>query len=39
MLVSGDSKLMTRDEIDELYNFDLQTEMDQMTEIEIKGKN
>jgi len=38
MLVSGDSKLMTRDEIDELYNFDLQTEMDQMTEIEIKGK-
>ena len=36
MLVSGDSKLMTRDEIDELYNFDLQTEMDQMKRQSIK---
>ena len=27
-LMSGDSKLMTREEIDELYNFDLGTEMD-----------
>jgi len=26
-LMSGDSKLMTREEIDELYNFDLGTEM------------
>ena len=37
-LMSGDSKLMTREEIDELYNFDLGTDMDQMTEIEIKAK-
>jgi hypothetical protein len=29
-LMSGDSKLMTREEIDELYNFDLGTEMDKM---------
>ena len=27
-LMSGDSKLMTREEIDELYNFDLGTEME-----------
>jgi len=32
-LMSGDSKLMTREEIDELYNFDLGTEMDKMKKI------
>ena len=34
-LMSGDSKLMTREEIDELYNFDLGTEMDEMKKIKI----
>ena len=34
-LMSGDSKLMTREEIDELYNFDLGTEMDKMKKIKI----
>jgi len=34
-LMSGDSKLMTREEIDELYNFDLGTEMGKMKKIKI----
>ena len=34
-LMSGDSKLMTREEIDELYNFDLGTEMDKMKKTKI----
>jgi len=33
---SGDKRLMTRDEIEELSTFDLGTQMDQMKEIEIK---
>ena len=36
MEASGDSRLMTRDEIEELSTFDLGTQMDQMKEIEIK---
>jgi hypothetical protein len=35
MEASGDSRLMTRDEIEELSTFDLGTQMDQMKEIEI----
>jgi hypothetical protein len=41
MEASGDKRLMTRDEIEELSTFDLGTQMDQMKEVEInkiKGK-
>jgi hypothetical protein len=35
MEMSGDKRLMTRDEIEELSTFDLGTQMDQMKEVEI----
>jgi hypothetical protein len=35
MEASGDKRLMTRDEIEELSTFDLGTQMDQMKEVEI----
>jgi hypothetical protein len=35
MECSGDKRLMTRDEIEELSTFDLGTQMDQMKEVEI----
>ena len=35
MEASGDKRLMTRDEIEELSTFDLGTQMDQMKEVDI----